>query len=392
MSGVQTEATTDTGGGMSVGYIDANDWLDFAKSPVTIPKTGTYKVTYRVASESGGGSFTFNEAGKSTVYDTVTVPSTGGWQIWTTVERTVTLTAGVHNFGITAINGGFNLNWLKIEQVSTPMPLTIEAENFATMSGIQTEATTDTGGGMNVGYIESNDWLAYSTTEVVIGTTGTYTVTYRVASESGGGSFSLNEASNNAVLDTISVPSSGGWQKWIDVKRTVTLTAGTHSFKVAAITSGFNLNWFRIDAANSSSSSSSSATSTPSTPSAVTSSSAASSVKASSSTASFSSSSSSASTTNTINGIVASKVAGPVNMSWIAPNKRQNGSILDITEVAGYEIRYKLVTDTNFTYISINDAWTTMYNFPWLEGTYVFQIAAFDKEGLYSEFVDVVSR
>jgi hypothetical protein len=50
------------------------------------------------------------------------------------------------------------------------------------------------------------------------------------------------------------------------------------------------------------------------------------------------------------------------------------------------------VGDANFTYISINDAYTTQYNFPWLEGNYVFQVAAFDKSGVYSNFVDVVSE
>lgn len=79
-------------------------------------------------------------------------------------------------------------------------------------------------------------------------------------------------------------------------------------------------------------------------------------------------------------------------MSWTAPNLRQNGSVLDITEIAGYEIRYKLATDANFTYISVNDAWTNTYNFAWMEGNYIFQIAAFDKDGLYSDFVDVISR
>lgn len=390
MSGIQTETTIDTGGGMSVGYIDANDWLDFSKSPVTIPKTGTYKVTYRVASEGGGGQFTLNEAGKGAVYDTVTVAATGGWQTWTTVERTVTLTAGVHNFGITAVNGGFNLNWLKIEEIGTALPLTMEAEKFSTMSGIQTETTSDAGAGLSVGYIDANDWLAYSDTQVKITSAGTYTLTYRVASLSGGGSFTINEAGTNAVLDRVTVPSTGGWQNWIDVKRTVTLSAGTHTFKIVAITGGFNLNWFKLDTASGSSASS--ASSTVNTVLPKPSSSAASSVKASSSTASFSSSSAATSSTTSTNGVVTSQVAGPVSMSWIAPDKRQNGSVLDITEVAGYEIRYKLATDANFTYISVNDAFTNTYYFPWMEGSYVFQIAAFDKNGLYSDFVDVVKR
>ncbi len=69
---------------------------------------------------------------------------------------------------------------------------------------------------------------------------------------------------------------------------------------------------------------------------------------------------------------------------------RENGTYLDITELGGYEIRYKKLTDTRYTYVSSADAWTMRYDFPYLaEGDYVFQIAAFDKNGVYSPFVDI---
>src|SRR5690606_18523517 len=51
MSGVQTEATSDTGGGQNVGWIDAGDWM--AYGGITIPATATYRVEYRVASPGG---------------------------------------------------------------------------------------------------------------------------------------------------------------------------------------------------------------------------------------------------------------------------------------------------------------------------------------------------
>lgn len=79
-------------------------------------------------------------------------------------------------------------------------------------------------------------------------------------------------------------------------------------------------------------------------------------------------------------------------MSWIPPNLREDGTVLDITQLGGYELRYKLLSDADFTYISINDPWTNFYNFSWLEGTYIFQIAAFDKDGLYSNFVNVLQN
>jgi endoglucanase len=118
MSGIQTENTTDAGGGTNVGWIDAGDWLSWQNSPVNIPATGAYRIEYRVASLNGGGGLRLEEAGGSPVYGQIAVPWTGGWQTWTTLSQTVTLSAGTHRFGINAISGGWNLNWFRIVHVN----------------------------------------------------------------------------------------------------------------------------------------------------------------------------------------------------------------------------------------------------------------------------------
>ena len=82
-------------------------------------------------------------------------------------------------------------------------------------------------------------------------------------------------------------------------------------------------------------------------------------------------------------------VSGPVALRWNAPILRENGNVLDITEVGGYELRYRKSTDAAFTYVSINDAWANYYNFAYLQGSYFFQVAAFDKNGLYSDFINL---
>lgn len=148
-----------------------------------------------------------------------------------------------------------------------------------------------------------------------------------------------------------------------------------------------------------SSSSSSSVASSPSS-SSVSSKAASSSVSVSSSSSSSVSSSSSSkaavsSSSSSVSSSTASSaasVAGPVNLNWAPPVERENGNALDITEVGGYELRYRKVADNAYTYVTINDAWTNTYQFPWLEGTYVFQIAAYDKNGLYSNFVDLAPK
>lgn len=114
MSGVQTEATTDTNGGQNVSYIDAGDWMAYAN--ITIPTTGSYRIEYRVASPSGATLSSDLNAG-ATQLGNVSIGATGGWQNWTTVNQTVTLTAGTHSFGIFAQQGGWNINWFRITKL-----------------------------------------------------------------------------------------------------------------------------------------------------------------------------------------------------------------------------------------------------------------------------------
>ncbi|MFC3114408.1 carbohydrate-binding protein [Cellvibrio fontiphilus] len=126
MNGIQLENTSDTGGGQNVGWIDANDWLSYSNSPVNIATAGAYDIEYRIASPSGGGNITFEEAGGSPAYGSINLPATGGWQTWQTVSQRINLTAGVHRFGIKVNAGGFNLNWFRVVPVQTqswtPLP------------------------------------------------------------------------------------------------------------------------------------------------------------------------------------------------------------------------------------------------------------------------------
>jgi GH18 family chitinase len=115
MNGVQLETTTDTGGGQNVGWIDTGDWMYY--NSINIPTSGTYTISFRVASLPGGGKLQFEKAGGGTVYGSVNIPATGGWQTWSTVNLTVTLTAGAQSFGINAVAGGWNLNWIKITKI-----------------------------------------------------------------------------------------------------------------------------------------------------------------------------------------------------------------------------------------------------------------------------------
>ncbi len=406
MSGIEVEPTTDVGGGLNVGYIHEGDWMSYAGTAVNVPATGTYKVTFRVASPLGGGSFAFHEADGSVQYGTVAVPTTGSSQTWVDVEHAITLTAGVHRFGITALvrGSGFNINWFRIAFKGQPLPVTIQAENYSTMMGIETEPTSDMGGGENVGYIHQGDWMSYAENLIDIPSTGHYRVIYRLASPGGYGRFALHEVDGSAHYDTVDVPNTGSSQTWVDVVRTVYLTAGVHRLGITALErgAGFNINWFRIENTNvqppptSNSSSSLSSQMGSSQATSASSSSPAASVASRSSAPSLSSSSassqgmvtaslssSSASSANLV------QAAGAVHFDWNIPTQRENGEALAEYELGGYEIRYRKVPDTEFTYITV-EALQTEYLFEWLVGSYEFEIAAFDINGLYSRFVPLV--
>jgi hypothetical protein len=104
--------------------------------------------------------------------------------------------------------------------------------------------------------------------------------------------------------------------------------------------------------------------------------------------------SSSASSPNMQSSSVASSSAplvldGPVQLYWAIPTQRENGEILDVTEIAGYELRYKLKSATDYTSILLEDGFLDAYYFDHLQGDYEFEIATYDTHGLYSNFVAI---
>ena len=245
MSGIETENTSDSGGGQNVGWIDAGDWMDYQ---VDVASAGTYQVNFRVASPADGGQLQLRSG--NNILETINPPATGGWQNWTTVSANVKLNAGKQTIRLHATSGGFNLNWANFSlQVNPSFSQRIEAESYSAMSGVQTENTSDSGGGQNVGWIDAGDWMAYP---VNIPSSGTYTIQYRVASPSDGGRIRLDRDAGAIVIGETGVPSTGGWQSWTTISQTVSLQAGAQTLGLYAVSGGFNLNWIHISSASGS--------------------------------------------------------------------------------------------------------------------------------------------
>lgn len=82
-------------------------------------------------------------------------------------------------------------------------------------------------------------------------------------------------------------------------------------------------------------------------------------------------------------------VSGDVVIEWFVPTARENGEYLEASEIGGYEIRYKLLSKDKYTSIVINDGEVDQYKLGYLVGDYEFQIATYDVNGLYSQFVEI---
>lgn len=109
--GVDIEATSDSGGGYNVGWIDANEWLVYGG--LSIPTSGSYTIRMRGASASGAIAAVDLNGGSIQLGD-FAIPATGGWQNWTTVTRTVNINAGTYNLGVFAKTIGWNFNWIEV--------------------------------------------------------------------------------------------------------------------------------------------------------------------------------------------------------------------------------------------------------------------------------------
>lgn len=129
------------------------------------------------------------------------------------------------------------------------------ASSYGTATGFQTETTTDTGGGYDLGYATHGSTAVFRNVDFAGGVTG---VNLRLACDASAGNcggtveFHLDSAAGT-LLASVAVRATGGWQTWQTVAGTVSGSAtGVHDLYVVmknpgAGSSGVgNLNWFQF--------------------------------------------------------------------------------------------------------------------------------------------------
>ena len=126
------------------------------------------------------------------------------------------------------------------------IPGKIEAENFAINNGLRTETCTDIGGGQDMGFTHSGDFLEYN---VKVLKTGLYNFEARVACLSKSGTIEVQQINNyGAVIHsiTLNIPVTGGWQTWQTINKEMNLDEGSSILKVIILQPEFNMNWYRF--------------------------------------------------------------------------------------------------------------------------------------------------
>jgi hypothetical protein len=152
---------------------------------------------------------------------------------------------------------------------ATPLAQTIQAEDFdkggegvayhdttpqneggqyRTSEGVDIEKTTDVGGGYDVGWTHTGEWMNYT---VQATTGGQYDFDARVANFGAGGSFHVNLDTQN-VTGTLAVPNTGGFQTFTDVLASnIPIAQGYHVVQLVfdgQSSAGFsgNINWLKF--------------------------------------------------------------------------------------------------------------------------------------------------
>ncbi len=108
MYGVLLEQTSDESGFANVGWIDTGDWLEYK---INVPVEDNYSILFRAASTKNATIDVLIDGVNKVSQN---LPSTGGWQNWSTFESSLDLTSGQHTIRLHAATDGFNLNWFQI--------------------------------------------------------------------------------------------------------------------------------------------------------------------------------------------------------------------------------------------------------------------------------------
>jgi len=124
----------------------------------------------------------------------------------------------------------------------------VAASSFSAVSGLQTEDSSDTCGGYDLGYAGGGSYAVYP--QVDLGA-GVGALSGRLASDGSGGRIDFHlDGVSGPILGTVTIPITGGWQTWETQAGEAHGGGGVHDlYLVFNGSSGLgNLNWFQFGA------------------------------------------------------------------------------------------------------------------------------------------------
>lgn len=245
-SGIQLENSTE--GGQNLAFIDAGDYVTYNNVDFA---SGAVAFTARVASNNAGGAIEVRvDSLTGSIAGSCAVTNTGGWQVWKTVNCPVSGLTGNHTVYLKFTGGAgnlFNVLWFSFTAPAAISAFSqIEAENYSSQSGIQTEVSSEAG--RNVGWIDNGDYIVFQNIDFQ---TGVQSLTTRVSSAGVGGKIEIHiDTLNGALAGTCTVPVTGGWQTWINSDCSVSSISGIHTVYLkftGGVGALFNINWFKFN-------------------------------------------------------------------------------------------------------------------------------------------------
>jgi len=292
--GVDLEATADTqnntgAGADDIGWTTAGQWFNYT---VNVATAGTYTVSFRVASPYGiTDALHIANAAGTNLTGSVTIPNTGGYQTWTTVDASITLPAGQQTLTVDQDSNGWNFHYMAFTLTSgggggggtdapfggtpAPVPGTVQGANYDTggqgvaynvaavngtansyrSDGVDLEASADTqdtspaGGAYDVGWTATGQWFKYT---VNVATAGTYSVSLRLAAPTAvGDALHIANSAGTSLTGAVAAPATGGYQDWTTVTASVTLPAGLQTLTVDQDNAGWNLHYLAFTTGSS---------------------------------------------------------------------------------------------------------------------------------------------
>jgi endo-1,4-beta-xylanase len=276
--GVDLETATSPATGNDLGWTASGQWFKYT---VNVATAGTYSVTFLVAGNPGASdAFHLSNSSGTNLTGSVAVPSTGGWQTWTTVTASVTLPAGKQTLTLNEDAGGWNIDSMAFSSgsvscttdpsaptgltatsesssainlgwgaVTAPSNCTISAYHIfrSTTSGF-TPSSSNQIASVSSGTAYSDSGLSASTTYYyaveAVDAAGSSSASSQASAETGsttgGGSFTLSASANSvpvtqgaSATDTVSVNDVNGFSGSVSLSASglpsgVTATFGTN--------------------------------------------------------------------------------------------------------------------------------------------------------------------